>query len=73
LCFYRQASLPEVRDPLGVAASGLAAADADEVKPVRPGLERADDARSHAQHVPGREFDELVVELGASWVDFGAL
>ena len=60
------ASVPKVGDPLGIAAFGLAAADADEVEPVRPGLERADDGGSDAEHVPGRELDELMVELGAT-------
>ena len=55
------ASVPEDGDPLGVAALGLAAADADEVETLCAGLERADHCGSHAQHVPGCELDNLVV------------
>jgi hypothetical protein len=46
------ALVPEVGHALGVATSGLAAADADEVQAVRAGRERADDGGRNAQHVP---------------------
>ena len=46
--------------------AGLAPADAEQVEPVRAGLERADDRGRDAQHVPGLELDDLVVELRAT-------
>jgi len=61
-----QRQSPGVVEPLVVAALGPAAANADEVEPVRPGFERADHGRSDAQHVPGRGLDDLVVELGTT-------
>jgi hypothetical protein len=45
-------SVPEVGHALGVATSGLAAADADEIQAVRARRERADDGGRDAQHVP---------------------
>jgi hypothetical protein len=48
----RHRSVPEILESLGVASLRLAAADADHVKTFRAGLERADDRRSDAQHVP---------------------
>jgi hypothetical protein len=48
----RRRSVPEILEPLGVASIGLAPADADHVKTFRAGLERADDCRSDAQHIP---------------------
>src|SRR5688572_854479 len=59
-------SAPEVREPLRVASLRLAAADADQLQPVRAGLERAHDGRRDAQHVPRNELDDLVAELGAA-------
>src|SRR5215207_10384021 len=56
-------SVPEVLEPLGVASLGLATTDADDIETLRAGLERANHARSDAQHVPGREFDDRVIEL----------
>src|SRR5919197_5053879 len=60
------ASVPEVWEPLGVAALGLAAADADEVEALWAGLERADHRGSDAQRVPRCELDDLLVQLGAT-------
>src|SRR3954453_1582351 len=59
-------SVPEVVDPLAVAPVGLPATDADHVETVRAGLERARYCRSDPHHVPGRELDDLAVELGTT-------
>src|ERR671919_902294 len=59
-------SLPKVLEPLGVASLGLATTDTDHVETFRAGLEGSDDCGSHAQHVPYRQLDDLVIELGAT-------
>lgn len=60
------ASVPDVRDPLGVAALGLAPADADQVEALRTRLERTHHRGGDTQHVPRHELDDLVAELGAT-------
>lgn len=45
-------SVSEILEPLGVASLGLPTTDADHIKTLRAGLERADYCRSDAQHVP---------------------
>src|ERR687896_2139130 len=62
----RAESVPEVLEPLGVTSLGLATTDADHLETLRAGLEGANDRRSHAQDVPDRELDDLVVELGTT-------
>ena len=59
-------SVPEVVEPFGVASLGFPATDADHVKTLWAGLERADNGRGDAQHVPRCELDDLVIELGAT-------
>src|SRR5687767_5540558 len=62
----RRRLVPEVLEPLGVATPGLPTTDADHVKTLRAGLERAHDRRSDPQHVPDRELDDVAVELGTT-------
>ncbi len=59
-------SVPEVFDPLGVAAVGLAATDADHVKTLWAGFERAQHRRSDSQYIPLGKVDDLLVELGTT-------
>src|SRR5665811_1035972 len=50
-----------IRDSLGLPTT-----DADDIEALRAGLERANHAWGDAQHVPGRQLDDLVIELRAT-------